>query len=148
MGEGKAQAERYPRLLGHNPRSGSPIVQIDPRTVMVGTIECHLTPRDQIPERGTGRWIGRNGRKGIRGMRYEFMLNEMPEECQRMDFSGEMEPYLEDVERRWNARVGELMEQFCPRYEEIPDFATRLQETNHWHAVAREMATREIVEAR
>ena len=45
---------------------------------------------------------------GIRGMRYQFMLDNLPEKVAELKASGETESYLEQIETAYRNRISEL----------------------------------------
>lgn len=145
----KQKTSEYPKVLRDNSRGGTKMVQIDERTVMVGNLEMHLVPEELIEEQGTGRWIHRNPFDGLRWMRYEFMLEKMPLEAQRMDFSGEMEEYLTWVAEAWKTRVHDIVEDWMNKEiasGTLPeDEQKRTQEINYVNHVAREIANHEYI---
>ena len=45
---------------------------------------------------------------GVRGMRYQFMLDNLPEQVAELKASGETESYLEQIEMAYRNRISEL----------------------------------------
>ena len=45
---------------------------------------------------------------GVRGMRYQFMLDNLPEKVAELKASGETESYLEQIETAYRNRISEL----------------------------------------
>lgn len=71
---------------------------------------------------------------GIRGMRYQFMLDNLPEKVAELKASGETESYLEQIETAYRNRISEL----------TPSF---IKKANSAEAMATEIAIKEIIEA-
>ena len=94
----------------------------------------------------------RYGFKGVKGMRYQFMLDNMPEWIVELDEAGELEPYLNQVERRFIQRLSALTEpcmKSCGATQELQerDMAAFLAAANQADRMAQEIATHEVIEA-
>ena len=90
--------------------------------------------------------------KGVKGMRYQFMLDNMPERIVELDEAGELEPYLDQVRRRFVRRLSELTEpcmRSCGATQELQkrDMAAFLAAANQADRMAQEIATHEVIEA-
>lgn len=99
-----------------------------------------------------GRGVLSNPYKGIRGMRYQFMKDHMPDELRRMDEADETGDYLDDVERRYLARIGQLypiLLEECGATEELKrrDYGEFMRAMDRAEARTSEIAFHEVIEA-
>lgn len=111
------------------------------------------TEAGQAREPGWRRGVLRNPYKGIRHDRYQFMLDNMPEEARRLDEADEMQDYLYSVEWRYQQRASEIGEERAKELGVVPEMAW--EDFGRWVAIwrealayGREMAWHEVVEAR
>jgi hypothetical protein len=99
-----------------------------------------------------GMGVTRHPYDGIRGMRYEFLREHDPELVRRMNHADTMGPYLDEVERRYRARLSELfpicMER-CGATREVAqrDMEQYLRNGEAGRRMAFEIARHEIIEA-
>lgn len=89
---------------------------------------------------------------GIRGMRYQFMLDNLPEKVAELKASGETESYLEQIETAYRNRISELTPgcmKSCGATTELrsSDLPSFIKKANSAEAMATEIAIKEIVEA-
>lgn len=89
---------------------------------------------------------------GVRGMRYQFMLDNLPEKVAELKASGEMESYLEQIEMAYRNRISELTQgcmKSCGATTELRsrDLPSFIKKANSAEAMATEIAIKEIIEA-
>lgn len=89
---------------------------------------------------------------GVRGMRYQFMLDNLPEKVAELKASGETESYLEQIETAYRNRISELTPgcmKSCGATPELrsSDLPSFIKKANSAEAMATEIAIKEIVEA-
>jgi|GEM_PF-4640779 len=100
-----------------------------------------------------GRGVLRNPYKGLEAMRYQFMLDNMPEEVKRIEAEGpdSMQRYLTDCRHRFNTRYNEIVMhwQQKPKIRELQqrDVQTWLQEYEWTKRSALEIARHDVIEA-
>ena len=93
-----------------------------------------------------------NPYKGVRGDRYQFMKDHMPEELARMDEADETQDYLNEVERRYIQRSGELYPtclKECGGTEELKrtDCGAYLMALERAGRMAWDLAYKDVIEA-
>ena len=93
-----------------------------------------------------------NPYKGVRGDRYQFMKDHMPEELARMDEADETQDYLNEVERRYIRRAAELEEyclKACGASEELKrtDCGAFLMALERAGRMAWDLAYKDVIEA-
>lgn len=93
-----------------------------------------------------------NPYKGVRGDRYQFMKDHMPEELARMDEADETQDYLNEVESRYIRRAHELEEyclKACGASEELnkTDWMANYLATERAGRMAWDLAYHEVIEA-
>lgn len=89
--------------------------------------------------------------KGLRGARYRFMMEHMPDRVRELEASGRMDAYLDGVQARYLRRADDLMPgcmRACGATPELQrtdygEYYTRLEQAER---MARETAYREVVE--
>ena len=89
---------------------------------------------------------------GVRGMRYQFMLDNLPEQVAELKASGETESYLEQIETAYRNRISELTPgcmKSCGATPELRsnDLPSFIKKANSAEAMATEIAIKEIIEA-
>ena len=89
---------------------------------------------------------------GVRGMRYQFMLDNLPEQVAELKASGETESYLEQIEMAYRNRISELTPgcmKSCGATPELRsnDLPSFIKKANSAEAMATEIAIKEIIEA-
>ena len=90
--------------------------------------------------------------RGIRGQRYDFLKERDPELVRKMDFSDTMGPDLDKVEKRYLARLAELLPicmEKCGATQEMAerDMGQYLANGEAGRQMAMEIARHEIIEA-
>ena len=90
--------------------------------------------------------------KGVKGVRYRFMLDNMPEQVIELDEAGELEPYLNQVKRDFVRRMAELTPgclESCGATQELQerDMAAYLAAVDQADLMVQEIARREVIEA-
>lgn len=104
-------------------------------------------------EQRMGRGVLRNPYKGLEAMRYQFLLDNMPQEVKRIEAEGpdSMQRYLTDCRHRYDRRYSEIMMQWQqkPKNKELMqrDLQTWTQEYEWMKISAAEIARSEVIEA-
>lgn len=85
-------------------------------------------------------------------MRYQFMLDNLPEQVAELKASGETESYLEQIETAYRNRISELTPgcmKSCGATPELRsnDLPSFIKKANSAEAMATEIAIKEIIEA-
>jgi hypothetical protein len=89
---------------------------------------------------------------GIMQMRYDFLMDNCPEDVKEMDRDGTMAAYLEKVAERYNERVDQLYPACMKSWGATQELAQKdnaeyLRLCNGARMMAEEIARHEIVEA-
>lgn len=89
---------------------------------------------------------------GVRGMRFRFMRDNMPERLKELTDSGKLDEYLDEVQKEYGARLGQLFPstmEACGATQELlaRDPEKHLLACRQAERMAYEIADEEIVRA-